>query len=145
MYWIVFFITACLLTFIFVPLKEWASLWPAGLITLFLLYAIDSVLISLNAFSYSFPSALLHGLPVFYWLSGFPGGVLLMRLYPSKKLNKLLHLLLSAALFLLLELISLKSGNFEHHHWNLINSYFLNVFGFTNLIWLFNWLKERKA
>ena len=48
-------------------INNWSQLWYAGLIALAALYAIDSTLISLGAFSYQYPNPAINGLPTFYW------------------------------------------------------------------------------
>lgn len=138
--WIVFCIIAYLLALIIVPIKQLKRLWPAGIIALVVIYGIDSTLIGLGAFSYSFASSLLSGLPILYWISAFPGGILLAYLYPSKKPWRLLYILLAAAVYLGMELVMYLLGYFQYGLWNPVMSYFLNVGGFMAVLWLAHWL-----
>ncbi|MCT4621300.1 MAG: hypothetical protein N4A62_18155 [Marinisporobacter sp.] len=133
--WIIMCTIAFLLVLIFIPFNKYKSLYPMGLLSLVILYTIDSTFIELNAFSYSFANSKLSGLPIFYWLSGFASGMLLVYYYPSHKKWKFPYVLLASFLLLFLELIMVKLKYFHYHQWNLTKSYFLNIFGFTVVLW----------
>lgn len=83
--WIIFFLTALLLADVLTKFKNFRRLWPMGLATILFLYVIDSTLITLGAYSYRYAIFTLNGIPIFYLLSGFPGGILLAYFYPSIK------------------------------------------------------------
>jgi hypothetical protein len=106
---------------------------------------IDTTLISAGAFSYRVPAQITGGLPLLYWLSGFPGGVLLTHFYPDKEKLQFPYILLASAIFLGLELIMHFFGYIHYHKWSPVNSYFLDVFGFIIVIWIWNWIRERKG
>jgi len=48
-------------------------------------------------------------------------------------------LLLTAFIFVLMELIMMWAGCFQYIHWNTIKSFLLNIFGFTVVIWFAEW------
>jgi len=131
-----------LLFFLINPFKKWKQLWYAGIIAMILIYAIDSTLIRLGAFSYQFANPLISGLPTLYWLSSFFGGIIMVKYYPQKNAWKLPYIILTSFLLLLLELIMWVFGYFNYENWTLINSFFLNISGFIILIWLWNWINE---
>ncbi|MCT4607231.1 MAG: hypothetical protein N4A64_14235 [Marinisporobacter sp.] len=133
--WIIMCAIAFLLVFIFIPFHQYKSLYPIGLISLAILYMIDSTFIELKAFSYSFANPKLSGLPTFYWLSGFAGGLLLVYYYPLHKKWQLSYLLFVSLLLLILEFIMYKLRYFHYHKWSLAQSYFLNILGFAVVLW----------
>ncbi len=129
--WVVFSLIAYILLFILVPLSEHKALFPFGLVSVIILYLIDSTLIRLGAFSYSYGISRLSGLPILYLISGYAGGILLIYFSPSKETWKFYYILLSSAIFLILELIMHWVKYFHYHNWSTFNSYFLNIFGFS--------------
>ena len=138
--WVIFFIIAWLTALILVPIEEWYSLWPSGLIGMSIIYIIDTALITLGAFKYSFGNKVLGDIPVFYWLSSFPGGVLLVYYYTV--IDRWLHfpyILLASAIFLAMEYIMIKLGYFHHLKWKISKSFVLNIIGFSVVISLVQW------
>lgn len=127
MEWVIFGGVAWVLTMLLVPLKRRKILWPLGLIGMLLIYIIDSTLIGLRAFSYSDGMAKISGLPFFYWLSSFPGGILLGYYCPSEPWPRAIYILLAALFFLALELIMFLLGYFFYINWTPVNSYILNI------------------
>jgi len=125
--------------------KKWMQVWHAGVIALAVVYAIDATLIRLGAFSYICDLHFAGGLPLFYWLSAFFGGVLLVRYYPRKSIWKLPYILLADFMFLVLEHIMRMIGYFRYHNWSLINSFFLDIVGFIIVIWFWNWINEIRS
>lgn len=134
--WLVFFITAYLAAFITVPVKEWRRLWPAGIITVVLLYMIDSTFIKLGAFSYTTVFSFPPGIPVLYLASSFGGGIILSYLNPGKKRWILPYIILAAAVFVFFELIMSWLGSFHYKQWSPLNSLFLDIVGFSAVLWL---------
>lgn len=122
-----------------VPGRQWKKLWPAGLIGMTVLYAIDSTLAGLGAFTFNQGSLYLSGVPVFYLLSSFAGGILAVHYYPSPKGWRLPYILLIALLLLLAEAVMIRFGFFQHLKWSIERSLLLNVLGFTVMIWLSRW------
>lgn len=139
--WIVFFCVSCVALFVFVGLHKIKSLWPIGLITLVLVYIIDNTFISFGAFSYSYPNPLLDNLPLFYWLSGFCGGIILANYYPNDRKKQFPYILLSSACFLAMEVLMSYLGYFHYHNWHPIKSYILDIFGFTLSVSLAVWFR----
>lgn len=137
MAWVFFCITAYLTAFVLVPLKEWKRLWPAGIMGLIVLYLIDGTFIRLGAFSYSPGYAAVCGIPVFYMLSGFAGGIVLAYHYPDRKRPRLFYVFIAAAVFLFMELVMHWLGYFHYIEWEPLDSYLLDVMGFSALLWLF--------
>ena len=133
--WYIFSITAYGILLFTVPWNKYKYLWPIGLISIIILYLIDSTLIKLGAFSYSFPNPFLSGLPTLYLISGFVGGILLVHFLPSKETLQIPYMLLSPLIFLMLEFLMIYLGYFHYHNWNGLNSYFLNIFGFSIVLW----------
>lgn len=142
MWWFVLFVLAWGLCLLFVPLNQWRRLLPSGVIALLLLYLIDSTLISLGALSYAYPSDVLDGLPFAYWLSGMPGGMLLVHFLPGKKERVFPYILLAAGLFLGLEYMTDLLGYIRYGSWSLFKSYLLDIAGFINVVFLWSWLQR---
>ncbi len=138
--WLVFGIIAWLTALILVPLRQWKRLWPAGIIAMSVLYAIDSTLVGLGAFQFTNSNVWVSGLPAPYWLGYFPGGVLFAYYCPQIRWWELIYILFMAAILLVMELIMLGLGYFHHLNWNPVKSYILNVGGFTVTLWLIQWL-----
>ena len=82
MIWVIFFIVMLLVTAILTKFKNIKRYWFMGLITIALVFAIDSTLIGLGAYVYSGDLMAINGIPIFYLLSGYPGGILLVYFYP---------------------------------------------------------------
>jgi len=110
-----------------------------GLFTIVLLYLIDSTFIELGAYSYNPLILSFSGISIFYLLSSFPGGILLVYFYPKNKKMQVPYILLTAFIFVLMELIMMWAGCFQYIHWNTIKSFLLNIFGFTVVIWFAEW------
>lgn len=128
--WIVFFLVAYILLFILVPLNKCKNYFPFGLISIIILYLIDSTLINLGAFSYSFGNAKLYELPTLYLISGFSGGILFIHFLPLKDNLQFPYIFLASAILLVLELIMYWLKYFHYHNWTPFRSYFLNIFSF---------------
>ncbi|GBF33506.1 hypothetical protein DCCM_2608 [Desulfocucumis palustris] len=138
--WLIYGILAWLTALIIIPLREWKKLWPAGIIAMSILYAIDSTLAGLGAFQFTHSDVKVSGLPVPYWLSYFPGGIVFVYYCPPIRWWKLIYILSAAAILLALELIMLRLGYFHHLNWNPFKSYILNAGGFIATLWLTQWL-----
>jgi hypothetical protein len=110
-----------------------------GPFSIVILYLIDSTFIELGAFSYSAQILSLSGISIFYLLSSFPGGILLVYYYPKNKKMQVPYILLAAFIFLLMELIMMWAGYFQYVHWNSLKSYLLDIFGFTVVLWFAEW------
>lgn len=132
----IFLIFTYIAAFIVVPAKEWKRLWPAGIITCVLLYMIDSTFIRLGAFSYCPGFSITPGIPVLYLVSSIGGGIVLAYLLPERKLWQLAFIFISAAVFLFMELVMHWLGYFQYNEWRPLNSYFLNVVGFSAVLLL---------
>lgn len=145
MAWIIFIMIAYLTAIISVPLKKWSRIWPAGITALVLTFLIDSTLIGLGAFSYSTSISLPSGVPVFYWVSSFAGGIILAYFYPAKKQWQFPYVLFTSALFLAMELIMNRLGYIHYIKWNPIQSYFLDVIGFTTTLSMSLWFGAKGA
>lgn len=136
MIWVVFFIVACLSGIVLIPRHKWKILWPSGIVAAMMIYFIDSTLISLGAYSLSSGMIYVSGLPAFYLLSSFFGGVIITNFYPDKTKWRLPFILTAAMAFVIMELIMYWLGFFHYDKWSPVNSYFLNVIGFTSTLWL---------
>lgn len=134
--WLVLFIAAWLLALTMVPMKEWKRLWPAGVAGLATNYILDSTLIGLEAYSFSLGNPLLSGMPTFYFLSVFAGGVLLAYYYPNQGWWQIIYVMLMAAAFLFIEVVMYKLGYFHYQLWSPARSYMLNIGGFIVVLWL---------
>jgi len=100
--WVIFFVFSVMISILCISFKKWKYYWSAGMITLIILYAIDSTLIELGAFSYRYPNPLIGNLPILYWLSGFFGGAILVYFYPEGKQFQFPYLLNSIFLVFVL-------------------------------------------
>ena len=140
MVWIIYFLAAVLSAAILTRFRNIKYLWRMGLATILFLYLIDSTLVSLGAYLFNYGNLYIGGVPLFYLLAGFPGGILLAYFYPSKKKFQMPYLLLTIVLFLLLEIIMEWFGFIQYGNWNSIRSFFLNLGGFMSVLWLGQWL-----
>jgi hypothetical protein len=111
-----------------------------GIATMLFYYVIDSTLIHLGAYSFRNSNSMLGGLPTFYLLAGFPGGIVFAYFYPTTKRFQLSYILLASAILLILELILYWLGYVQYNNWNPIKSYILYVGGFMAIFWLGQWL-----
>jgi hypothetical protein len=143
--WIIFFISSIIVFFLCTPFKKWKYFWLAGIISMIMIYVIDSTLIVLGAFSYSYPNPLIGNLPTLYLLSAFFGGTVLVYYYPQRKILKYPYIILAAFLFVCLELLMNYFGYFSYQNWTPVNSFILDIFGFVNVIYLWNWINETKV
>lgn len=135
--WIYFFCIAYALPLLLVPHHKYKKYFPIGLVSIIILFIIDSTFIKLGAFSYSFGTPYISKLPLLYLLSAIPGGILLVHFFPQKNRRmQLPYILLAAALFLIIELVMLWLKYFNYHDWSFLNSYILDIFGFIIVIWL---------
>jgi hypothetical protein len=144
MVWLILFIISLSVSAVLIPFRQWKHLYYAGIITMLLIFLIDTILLPLGAYSYSGDYFILCGVPVLYWLSSFPGGALLMHFYPQRAIWRFPYILLTAFLFVLLEYLMYLLGYFHYNHWNVINSFFLDVMGFTCTLWLTQWVRDIK-
>ena len=138
--WVVFFGFLWVISLILVPLRHWKRLWPAGLIGMLLVYAIDTTLIGLGAFTYSLGNTFLSGLPTFYWIGIFPGSILLAYYYPSSRWRQFPYILLTSAIFLVMEITMHWFGYFQYRHWTPLKSYLLNIGGFMITLIVAQWV-----
>ncbi|MFZ5986860.1 MAG: hypothetical protein ACOYWZ_07035 [Bacillota bacterium] len=144
MIWFFFFVGLSILSFVLVPKNKWKRLWPAGIIGSVVLYLIDTTLIRLGAFSFAGASPALEGLPIFYFASGFWGAILFINYFPKRNVWTFPYIILSSTLLLILEFFLVLTDNFYYHKWNLTNSLLLNVFGFTLISWLVQWVESMR-
>ena len=140
--WILFMIFLWSAALILVPLKHWKKSWPVGIFGMASIYAIDSTLVYLGAFRFWHGGAYLSGLPLYYWVSYFPGGIIFDYFRPRRHIWRLLYILITAAIYLMIELIMIYFGYFQYVNWNAFMSYQLNVVGFTVSMWFAEWLEE---
>lgn len=138
--WVVFFVVAWLTAILVVPWANWIRFWPVGLVGMIVNYGIDTTLIVLGAFRYSQGKPNLKGIPVFYLLSVFPGGLLLASFFPEVRWMQFPYILLASLVLLSMELFMKWTGYFHHMKWNPVNSFFLNITAFTLVLWLAQWL-----
>lgn len=140
MIWIIYFVISVIVTAILTKFKNIRRLWIMGLLTILFIYGIDGTLVALGAYSYRDPCSVLSRLPIFYLLSGFPGGILLAYFYPYMKRYQFMYILTASAIFLLLETVIRWLGYIEYNNWNLVRSYFLDIGSFMAMLWLGQWL-----
>lgn len=134
MIWFILFVLLFITMAIYVPANKIKRLWSAGVLGMIILYVIDSTLIWLGAFSYSYPY--LTGLPIFYLLSAFPTSVLLCNYCPQKEILRLYYILIVSAILLILEYIVNGLGYLQYIRWNLFRSYMINITLFSTILWL---------
>lgn len=133
--WVVLFSVAWLLVLVLVPANKWKRLWPAGVIGLASVYAIDSTFIGLGAFSYSRIEPGLSGLPVFYLLSVVGFSILLAYFYPDGSWKQIFFVILAALAFLLVEVIMSQLNYFHYQSWSPARSYLLDISGVIVVLW----------
>lgn len=135
MLWIMLGIVFWGIMLFLIPIKQWKSFWLIGIISMIILYFIDSTLIALKAFKFIYNSSTISGLPFPYWLGSFPIGILLVKFCPIRQWARLLYIALSAFVLLALELVIVYLGYFSYINWNPLKSFLLNIGGFTILLW----------
>ena len=124
---------------LFIPLRLWRRLWPAGIMGMVIILLIDGILVSLNAFQFIYNGPKSYGLPVPYVVSYFAGGVLFAWYRPDGRWLRLAYVLAAALLLWVLEFIMLRLGLFDHISWNLAKAYILNICGFIIFFWMVEW------
>jgi len=134
--WAVLCFTAWFLMLILVPLRELKRLWPAAIIGMAAVYAVDSTLIGLGAFSYARAGPALSGVPLFYLLSVAAATVPLAYHYPDGARRQAVFVAAAALVFLLVEAAMVALRYFHHLSWSLWRSYLLDVGGFIVVLWL---------
>lgn len=137
--WWIFLTAVSAAAAMFVPIREWKRLFLAGIGGLLIILPIDSTLAALGAFRFSFTGPTMLGLPLPYWLSYFPGGILIAHFRPAKRMQRLIYVISAAALYALIELIAIKAGLFHHLNWNILKAFILNILGFTTFMWYVEW------
>ncbi|OAT81280.1 hypothetical protein [Desulfotomaculum copahuensis] len=134
--WIIFCALSWGIALAAVPRRHWRTLWPAGLIALATIYAIDSTLISLGAYVYSPHGPAAAGIPVLYLLSGFANGITLTSFNPRRHIYRLPYVMLVAGVFLLAEWVMIRVGYFCYLRWSYWRSFLLDLAGFAFVLWL---------
>lgn len=142
MIWTVLFLVAITASIFLIPKSRWKDLWPSGVIGIIVLYLIDSTLIKLGAFSFSNASPSLNGVPVFYLASAFFGAVLFINYLPRKRAWTFPYIILCAGILFVLEYFFLLTGHFSHYNWGVNRALILNIFGFTLVSWMAQWLES---
>lgn len=82
----------------------------------------------------------LLGVPALYLISSFAGGMLLVHFYPGKHNLQFPYILFASALFLILEIIMVSLGYMVYQEWMLSRSYILDIFGFTVVLRMSEWI-----
>jgi hypothetical protein len=142
--WLVFDLSIWFIALLLVPLRNWKRSYVIGLAGMLIVLAIDSKLIVLGAFRYYHNGTFIYGLPLPYWLAYFPGGIFFDYFRPKSNLWRILYIFIFSALYLVIELIMKKLGYFIHLNWTVLNSYILNLFGFTVSMWIAEWWEAQK-
>ncbi len=142
MAWLIYMIIVWTVALIFVPLKHWKKSWPVGITAMVIVFILDNTLEHLNAFKFWYGGIYLSGLPLYYWLCYFPGGIIFDYLRPYKHIWRLTYILIVAFVYLLIELVMIYSGYFQYIKWNAAMSYLLNIVGFTISMWYAEWFEE---
>ncbi|MFZ5352396.1 MAG: hypothetical protein ACOZCL_06670 [Bacillota bacterium] len=142
--WFLFMLCVFITCALAVPYKNWIKFWYSGTIGMVLLYFIDSTLIKLGAFEFHHNGLLVSGLPLFYLLSCYPGGIVFAHYRPNKEKYKLLYIIIMALLLLALELIMSFLGYFTHINWHTLKSVLLNIFGFIVLLRLIEFYENSR-
>ena len=140
MVWVIYFVIAMFATTVLTRFKNIKRLWVMGLATMLFLYIIDSTLMDIGAYTYHDSNFIFGGLPIFYLLAGFPGGILFAYFYPANRKLQFPYVLLAVAIFILMEIIIKWFGYIEYIKWNIVHSIFLDILGFMAILWLGQWL-----
>ncbi|MTI49802.1 hypothetical protein [Sporosalibacterium faouarense] len=143
MVWLIFAFIVYSAMFLLVPLKKIKRTWFCGLISLIILLIIDNTFINLGAFEYINMKWIIWHIPLFYWLSGFPAGIILFHFYPKKVFWQLPYIVFMTLIFLAIEFLMIWLGYFEHINWSGINSFVLNICGFIITIWNTQWIMNQ--
>ncbi len=146
MAWCLFAAAAWTAALLAVPVRQWKKHWKMGVAGMIVVFVIDTPLIQLDAFQYSHTGRMVSGLPLPYWLSFFPGGMIFDRLRPMRSHWGRAAFIAGCAVFLLvLEILMIRLGGFRHIRWNILKALFLNLGGFTNLMWIAEWLSPQET
>ncbi len=140
--WWIFFSISCLTAALIVPFKKWINLFAIGLISMVIILFVDGSLVHLGAFQFNFKGLKIYGLPLPYWLSYIPGGILFGYIRPAARLPRLFFILAIALFYALVELITIKLGLFQHLNWSILKASILNIGCFTVLLWFTEWLNS---
>lgn len=141
MEWLIFMVISWALPLFLVPFIYWKAAWHIGFIGMLIIFVIDSTLISLGAFEFTYNGSTISGLPIPYWISYFPGAILFAYYKPNSHWKRLAYILITSFIFLLIELIMVRLGSFKHINWDAPKAYVLNLGGFTVLLWISEWLE----
>lgn len=133
----IFFIAALLL----IPFKEWKRIYPVGIISIIVALSIDIALTSLNAYSYGKTILNIYGIPIFYSLSAFFYGILLLYYKPKNRLLVTPYILVLAIVLTILEEFTIKLGYIKYNNWSAFKSIILDVYGFIVVLWIYEQLE----
>lgn len=104
--WLIYMIVAFVTTLLAVPVRYWQKLWGAGITGMIVILLIDHTLSSLQAFQFVHQGIRVFSLPIPYWLSYFPGGIIFAHYRPFGRWNQLLYIIGFAVFLWLLEYIT---------------------------------------
>ncbi|ABO49782.1 conserved hypothetical protein [Desulforamulus reducens MI-1] len=136
MTWVFFTIFCWLLALILVRQPGIKEYWPSALISLTVVYLVDSTGTYYGAYRF-LNTPLINGVPILYLISSLALGMVTLRFYPREHREQLIYIAVLAALFLMAEIILMKTGNFIHlKGWHLGKSYILNILGFIIITWI---------
>ncbi|MEG6511106.1 CBO0543 family protein [Desulforamulus ruminis] len=142
-YWVMFVLASWLAVLLLLRFQGIKEYWPAALISALVVYMVDMTGTELGAYRFT-QAFLLNGVPVIYLGTVAALGLIYMRFYPRRHWEQLVYVFVIAGLFLFMEYLMMKVGNFHHKNWNFWNSYFLNLFGLMIISWLSTRLKVQE-
>ncbi|WP_273485078.1 CBO0543 family protein [Desulforamulus ruminis] len=135
-YWVIFVLASWLAVFLLLRFQGIKEYWPAALISTLVVYVVDIKGVELGAYRFE-QAFLINGVPVIYLVTVAALGLIYMRFYPRGHWEQLVYIIFIAGLFLFVEYLMMKVGNFQHNNnWNLLDSYVLDLFGLMIISWL---------
>ena len=92
------------------------QLWPAGVVSVFMLLGSVLFFQSLQIFGYENPALPILGIPLGFLLLAAAGGIIAMNFMPEDFSKKLLLILVFAVALQIIDQLALSYGNHFHHN-----------------------------
>lgn len=147
MVWVIAFIISWLIFLFLVDFKQLPRTIYGGLFTLILGIIVDWGGQRLEFYKFYDPVIGWNGCSVFYLLGPvFNMGVIFAQYLPRDRVLKVINIVVSSGLYLVMELLVVKTGTARYIHWHYLASLVIDLAAFTSLTWLaehFNLHKRR--
>jgi len=143
MIWVIYAIVVLTIIILLVKWENFKRLWLAGIIAVVLAVLFDAPLVAGGLYEFHNQGIGFMGLPVFYLISTFGGGIFIVHFYPWGNIAKgLLFYILASVIFMAFEALMDLLGVFEHISWSYVNSFFINIAGFIITTYVYILIKS---